>query len=212
MQSLTQVFLGSLVLSLLHASIPNHWLPLVAIGKTEKWTQKETLVVTAISGFAHTLSTIIIGMIVGLIGYKLSESYKFITTVAAPLILISLGCIYLFMDFKANKYQHHNHIDVNDTVKKKTKTAIIISLAVGMFFSPCIEIEAYYFVASSIGWTGIITVSFVYLIVTVLGMLILVYLASRGIKRLKWHFMEHHEKIITGIILIILGITGFFLT
>ena len=38
-----QLFLGSLLLSLIHATIPNHWLPVVAVGKAEKWTMNETL-------------------------------------------------------------------------------------------------------------------------------------------------------------------------
>ena len=212
MTGLSQIIIGAFLLSIVHASIPNHWLPLVAIGKTEKWTLKETLAVTAISGFAHTLSTIIIGIIVGLIGYKLSESYKFITTIGAPIILIVLGSIYLFIAFSDNKEHHHHHINVDEIKKRKTKTAIIVSLAIGMFFSPCLEIEAYYFVASSIGWLGILTVSSVYLFVTVVGMLFLVYLASRGIEKLKWHFMEHHEKLITGLVLIVLGVLSLIIT
>jgi hypothetical protein len=34
-----------------------------------------------------------VGIVVGLIGYKLSASYEIISTVAAPVILISLGVI-----------------------------------------------------------------------------------------------------------------------
>ncbi len=210
MEPLYQIFIGSVALSIVHASIPNHWLPLIALGKAEKWTGKETLTVTAITGFAHTLSTVLIGIVVGLIGHKLSESYRLITTIAAPIILIALGSIYLFIDIRQNNH-HNRHIDIDNAIKKKTKTAIIISLAIGMFFSPCIEIEAYYFVASSLGWLGILTVSSVYLFVTLGGMLLLVYLASRGIEKLKWHFLEHHEKLVTGILLIVLGIVAFFM-
>ena len=31
------IFMGSLLISLLHAIIPNHWLPVLAIGKKEGW-------------------------------------------------------------------------------------------------------------------------------------------------------------------------------
>ena len=63
-----QLFFGSFLLSIIHATIPNHWLPVVAIGKAENWTQRETLVVTGISGFAHTISTLIIGIAIGFVG------------------------------------------------------------------------------------------------------------------------------------------------
>jgi cytochrome c biogenesis protein CcdA len=79
-----------------------------------------------------------------------------------------------------------------------------------MFLTPCIEIEAYYFQAGTKGWIGIIIVSIVYTLTTVLTMLILVYLGTRGINRFKSHFLEHHEKGITGIVLVILGLLAFF--
>jgi threonine/homoserine/homoserine lactone efflux protein len=80
-----------------------------------------------------------------------------------------------------------------------------------MFFSPCLEIEAYYFVASSFGWRGIITVSIIYTSITIAGMLLLVWLGMKGVKKIKSHFLEHHEKTITGSLLILLGIAGYFI-
>ncbi|MCH7619548.1 MAG: hypothetical protein IH880_07260 [Candidatus Marinimicrobia bacterium] len=202
-----QVFLGSFLLSIIHASIPNHWLPLVAISSSEKWTRRETLIATALAGFAHTASTILIGILVGLLGYKLSESYEPIVRVAAPVVLISLGLLYLFMDLR---HTHTHTHGIKSSGKRGSKAAIIGSLSFAMFFSPCIEIEAYYFSAGLIGWSGIFIVSVVYLIVTVLGMLILVDVGLRGVKKLNWHFLEHHEKRVTGTVLILLGILAYF--
>ncbi len=214
MEIFYQILIGSILLSLIHASIPNHWLPLVAIGRTEKWNSKETLSVTAITGAAHTLSTIFIGIVIGLLGYKLSSSYGFITKVAAPLILIALGIIYLIIDRRENHSHHrHHHFDENKIIKEKgrNKVALITSLSVAMFFSPCIEIEAYYFTASGIGWTGIATVSIVYFLITIAGMLLLVYLGLKGIEKFNFHFMEHHEKLVTGAVLVLLGIITFII-
>jgi len=52
-----------------------------------------------------------------------------------------------------------------------------------MFFSPCLEIEAYFFVASNLGWTGIIKVSMIYTIITISGMLLLVWLEIKEVKK-----------------------------
>jgi putative Mn2+ efflux pump MntP len=203
-----QILIGSLLLSLIHALIPNHWLPLIAISKTEKWTQNQTLWATVITGIAHTLSTIIIGIIVGLIGYKLSASYSLISETIAPSILIVLGLVYVVVDIHHN---HHNHHQMSPIVKEQGQNksrwvAILTSLSIAMFLTPCIEIEAYYFQAGTIGWTGIFIVSAVYLITTVSVMLFLVYLGMMGVKTFESHFLEHHEKRITGIVLIALGV------
>ncbi len=166
--------------------------------------------VTGIAAFSHTLSTVIIGIIVGFFGYRLAGSSSFLTEKIAPGILILLGIIYLVLNIRHNK--HHTHHDIKpEDAKTKTTTAIILALLVSMFFSPCLEIEAYFFVAANLGWKGILVVSAIYTVITVLGMLLLVWLGLKGIKKIKSHFLEHHEKTITGILLIVLGIAGFFI-
>lgn len=204
-----QIFLGSIVLGLIHPLFPNHWIPLIAIAKTEKWSNKEAITATLVTGFSHTLSTIIIGIIVGFVGIKLSENYSYLTKIAAPLILVVIGIIYLFLDFRSHQ---HKHFDITtETLKKrKSKVAIITSLCIGMFLSPCIEIEAYYFQAATKGWLGILIVSVVYLSMTLIIMTSLVYFGLKGVNKFNSHFLEHHEKRITGIVLIVLGFFAYF--
>lgn len=209
-----QIFIGSLVLSCIHATIPNHWIPLITIAKTEKWSQNDTFMATIITGFAHTLSTVIIGIIVGFIGYKLSHNYELISNIIAPSILVVLGVIYLIIDLR-NSLRHHHHEHSHFKIEDKNKNnnskwALLTSLSIAMFLTPCVELEAYYFQAGAIGWTGIFIVSAVYTLTTVILMLILVYLGLKGINKFKLHYMEHHEKQITGIVLIAIGLFAYF--
>jgi hypothetical protein len=167
---------------------------------------------TTITGFSHTLSTIFIGIVVGLIGYKLSWIYHSVSTIAAPIILAGLGLVYVVLDFRANHkhHHHHHHLAINDEDSNKSKwRAILATLSMAMFLTPCIEIEAYYFQAGSIGWSGIFVVSAVYLFVTVIAMLVLVSLGLKGIQTFNLHFLEHHEKGLAGIVLIALGLLAF---
>jgi len=205
-----QIFIGSLLLGLVHPLVPNHWIPLIAISKTEKWTTRESVFATLITGFSHTISTIIIGIIVGFVGIKLSESYSYITRIAAPVVLLAIGLIYIGLDFRSKHHHHHFEIDKTRIKAKKSKTAVLISLCIGMFLSPCIEIEAYYFQAATKGWLGILIVSSVYLIVTLSMMVTLVYLGMKGVNKLESDFLERHEKLITGILLIFLGLFAYF--
>jgi nickel/cobalt exporter len=204
-----QLFLGSILLSLVHAVIPNHWLPVVAIGRAENWKQRETLLVAGISGFAHTLSTVLVGITIGIIGISLSSNYSIISEKIAPALLIVLGLIYLIIDLL--KHHRHTHGIHADKVKNRSKWAIITSLALAMFLSPCMEIEAYYFQAGAAGWAGILLVSAVYIIITVSGMLFLVFLASKGVRAIQSHFLDHHEKMLSGMVLILLGIFALFI-
>ena len=203
-----QILIGSILLSAVHALIPNHWLPLIAISRSEKWSIGETVNATLISGLAHTLSTVIIGVVIGFAGIRLSQNYAFFTRIAAPVILFLMGATYLIIGFK----HHHHHFDIhNDKAKNsRSKVAIILSLSVAMFFSPCFEIEAYFFQASLYGWAGVLLVSSIYVVATPAVMSVFVALGLKGIQHYNFHFLEHNEKQVVGIILILLAVLSYF--
>jgi len=205
------LLVSAFLLSIVHAAIPNHWLPIVAIGKGEKWSRGLTLRVTFISGIAHIASTIIIGLLVGWAGYEFSERYTAIFQWLAPSILVGLGLVYLFLHLKEHfGHGHHHHHHDEKKINRSSVTAIITSLTIAMFFSPCIELETYYFTAGSAGWAGILAVSLIYLIVTVAMMVLLVYLALMGSEKINFHFLEHNERLIISTILILTGIIAYF--
>jgi nickel/cobalt exporter len=202
------IILSSILLSIVHALIPNHWLPIVAISRGEKWSRATTLWATAISGVAHIASTIAIGIIVGFAGYKLSATYEWISTVVAPAILIALGVIYIGRNFFSH---HHEHNHFGAIPNNKSIGTIILSLSVAMFFSPCIELETYYFTAGIYGWMGILIVSIVYLFITVSAMVILVAVALQGMNRFKFEWLEKNEKAVIGLALILIGVLTFII-
>lgn len=201
-----QIITGSLLISLLHAVIPNHWLPVLAIGKKEGWSLPETLNITFVSGLAHVVSTVIIGLLLGMIGAELSEVMEQFTRVIAPAILILLGFY-----FVRQHYTHH-HFEVDkQNLKEKSKGKIILALVVAMFLSPCMEIEAYFLLAGAKGWWVMAGIALLYAIITLTGMLIWVQLAYKGLLKLNWHSLEHKAGIITGATLIVTGIISFFM-
>ena len=198
------IVVGSFVLSVLHALIPNHWLPVLAISRKENWSLNETVSVTVISGLSHALSTVMIGLIVGLAGVQASKKLEDFTYIIAPLILIVLGLFYIY------QHHRHKHFHVSTQADTASKREIITTLAIAMFFSPCFEIEAYFLLAGTHGWSQILTLAFLYTVVTVAGMAIWIRIAYRGIVKFNWHGLEHYAGIITGVTLILSGIISFF--
>jgi hypothetical protein len=166
-------------------------------------------VITAVAGFAHVSSTVLIGVLVGLLGYKLSTDYASITSIVMPTILIGVGAVYLILDL-VSRHHHHPHFEHRDRDNSISRFSLVASLCVAMFFSPCLEIEAYYFAAGSLGWSGIALVSLVYVVATVLGMVLLVDLGLRGASKIRSRFLEEHEKRVTGLVLIALGAIASF--
>jgi nickel/cobalt exporter len=193
----------SIILSLLHVIVPHHWLPLALLAKSEKWNRKQTTQLALIVSFSHVLSTIILGFFIGKIGMEAQRQMGSFTEWFAPLLLILFGVIYISLG------QHHHH---EETLKLKTHSfnKIVFSMSVALFFSPCLEIETFYFTAGTFGWQGILLVSSIYLVITLLGITILTLSGKKTMEKFNLHFLEHYEKKITGVILILLGILSYF--
>ena len=200
------IITGSIILSLLHATIPNHWLPVIAIGRKEKWTVGEVTRVTFISAIAHGLSTVVLGFVLAFLGAKLADNIEYFTHFFAPVILILLGILFIY------RHHTHRHFHLDDNIKKKhSKKKIIVALVLAMFLSPCMEIEAYFLLAGTQSAWLIWFIAALYLIITTLGMVMLVRVAYLGILKLNWHSLEHNAGIITGITLVATGILAFFI-
>lgn len=56
------ILISGILLSVFHAMIPSHWLPVLAVGKRENWTPAYILYITFLAGLAHVLSTVLLGI------------------------------------------------------------------------------------------------------------------------------------------------------
>lgn len=180
--------------------LPNHWLPVIAIAEREKWTMRETLQTTFLASLAHAVSTIVIGVIIAAFAFQLDKHVAVFTSVITPAILISMGLLFIWQHY------HHKHFHIKSASAKGTsKSALILWFVIAMFFSPCLEIEAFYLAAGVIGWHVVALISIIYLVISVVGMVFWVGWAYHGLKKLNWHALEHSAGIISGIILILTG-------
>lgn len=194
---MTTLLAASALLSFFHALIPSHWLPIIALGKSEGWSGTKVLGVTLLAGTAHVLSTIFAGFILSAAGEALTKNVDTLTRWLMPGILIAWGCYYIY----AHYYHHHFHLH-----RQRSDWGVITSLALSMFFSPCLEIEAYFLAAGEHGRYFVFLLATVYAGISISGMVVWVWLAQHGLHRLNWHRWEHNAGIITGITLVLSGI------
>ncbi len=205
--ALGTLIVGSFALSLLHALIPSHWLPVITIGKAERWPLKRILLVGGLAGLFHTLSTSLLGIFIGLGGLSLSEKSETLARLVSSGVLAAMGLIYLVLHF-AHTGHAHAHLEASVTRKSRSAWGITVSLMAAMFFSPCLEIEVFYLTAGAQGATGIAVVAVTHTLVTVAAMLVLVYLGTHGLSRLRFTAFDHHERLITGITLLVLALAN----
>lgn len=210
------------VISLLHGFIPNHWLPIVAVSHKQKWDKLTTLRYASLAAWAHSIGTIIIGLVIyfattGALNFlNLSpstihdlnhdhhqESNHFPFEHIGGLILILLGIWFLYRHYK----HHHFHLDIPS---KKSDKWIFGTILLSMFLSPCMEIVGFFFTLAPAGISVILTLVVVYSLSTWLSILAGVFIGYNGMKKLDAHKWEHNSGIITSAVMILSGILLWF--
>lgn len=203
----SQLIIGTLTISILHALIPSHWIPIIAFEKKFNWSRQQTLRITIISALAHALSTVLLGIAIGLLSFKISKQYEELSTMIFSVILIVLGLVFIIRHHKHNHFHLHNEGEL----QKLSSTKIITVLVMGMFLSPCLEIEGYFILAGSAGIKYIFLVSLIYILISVLGILVWLSFAKQILKKINSHKIEHNAGLISGVVLILTGVLNYFL-
>jgi putative Mn2+ efflux pump MntP len=197
------ILAGAFLVSVAHAILPDHWLPLILISRAEKWSQAETLWVTVLVTIPHLVSTILLGFLMGMIGLRLSASHETLMGIVAPAMFVLIGLIYVYRNYRAEG--HHHGADISN-LGDRSKRKVVTLMATALFFSPCVSIGSYFFVVGAEGVASMALVSIIYVVVTLGVLLLMVTLGRRGVERIQWHFLEHNENLITGLILIVIGL------
>lgn len=200
-----EILIGSIAITLLHALLPNHWLPLLAIGQRQGWDFGRLLRVTAYVGMAHAGSTVFIGSILAFLGWNIADRIEAFTHWIGPAILIALGLWFMY------RHHTHHHFQLPPWAERINPTrSVVWTLAIAMFFSPCLEIEGYFLLAGPYGKAFVLLLGLSYVLLSVSGMLVWITIVRAGARRFDWHALEHHAGMITGFTLIATGAWSLF--
>ena len=155
-----------------------------------------------VAGLAHVLSTVGIGLALGLLGRRLSARFEQFAGWVAPLLLIVIGLLYAFSG------PGHAHPDPRPLSWLAPRRRVVLGLAATMFLAPCLEIQTFFLAAGTHGPAALALLMSVYLLASVSAMCALVALAHRSLGRLNVDGLARHERRLTGTILVLVGLAG----
>lgn len=198
------ILLASTVsIAFLHALAPDHWMPFAAIAKARKWSKFKLLWVTFLSGIGHVGSSVIFSVIGIILGFSLSklkhaEGHR---GEIALWLLIGFGIAYMIWGIK--KAREQKYIDKD---KLNAKTVALWTTFAVIVLGPCEPLVPLVFLAYNYGYAGIIAVSIVFSIVTIIMMLAQSLLAFMGIQLIKTDATEKYAHAFAGLVIALTGI------
>lgn len=234
MQELIVITITAASIGLFHTLLgPDHYLPFIVMARSRKWSLVKTTCITVLCGVGHVLSSIILGIIgiaLGISINKLGAIELFRGGIAAWL-LIAFGVGYfvwgLFRARRNRPHVHwHAHEDMSSQIHKHTHSKDHLHVHKGesaksltpwilftiFVFGPCeplIPLLMYPAAKSSI--FGLVLVTMVFSVVTILTMLSIVIFLFLGANLLPMGRLERYTHALAGATICICGIAIKFL-
>ncbi|UCH14496.1 MAG: sulfite exporter TauE/SafE family protein [Bacteroidales bacterium] len=212
---------------------PDHYLPFIVLAKARRWSTLKTGIITLLCGLGHVGSSIIVGVVgIALVmGLSKVEGFEGIRGNIAAWAFIAFGFLYMTWGLiraiknKPHKHSHfhnggivhehvhthstdHDHVHKGENALKLTPWVLFIIFVLG----PCEPlIPLLMYPAAEHDSLGVITVSVVFAITTMVTMLVLVLLLTYGLKSLPFGKLERYTHAIAGATIFLSGCAIVFL-
>jgi len=225
-----------LVLSLSAAAIafvhtvlgPDHYLPFVAMSKARGWSMRKTLKITLFCGLGHLLGSVLLGVVGITLGIQLS-SLEWLESVRgniAAWLLIGFGLAYMGWGLRqayrnrphthwhshegvAHEHVHSHHQDHAHVHEREGHSRSLTPWVIFIIFvlGPCEPlIPLLMYPAARESLAGVLVVTSVFGLVTVLTMTLVVGFAIAGLDAIKLKPFERYGHAVAGSAILACGL------
>lgn len=206
---------------------PDHYLPFIVMSRSGRWSIGKTTLVTVLCGIGHVLSSILLGILGITLGIAISrvEGVESFRGGIATWALIAFGLIYFVWGVqkairnKPHKHLHahkegdthihtHNHTREHIHVHEEAKSITPWVLFIIFIFGPCEPlIPMLMYPAAKNSLTGLILVTTIFSVITILTMVGIVLISTLGINLIPLKQLERYTHAIAGAIIFFCGIS-----
>ncbi|MCW8871854.1 MAG: sulfite exporter TauE/SafE family protein [Xanthomonadales bacterium] len=226
---ITMLALSAAAIAFAHTVLgPDHYLPFVAMAKARGWSMAKTLRITLFCGAGHLAGSVVLGLVGITVGVQLS-SLNWLEGVRGNLaawMLIGFGLAYTAWGLRqAHRNRPHTHWHHHDGVSHlhehrhqeahahvHDRTAGSRSLTPWVIFvifvlGPCEPlIPLLMYPAARESTSGVVVVTVVFALVTVLTMSLAVAIALLGLKTIKISRLEPYGHAVAGSTILACGL------
>jgi len=212
---------------------PDHYLPFIAMAQSGKWSLMKTSLITTACGLGHVLGSVILGTTGIMFGVTVSnlEIIDGIRGDLAAWALIGFGLIYFIWGIRrairnkphdhfhghenglshSHLHQHYNgHVHIHKTENRSTLTPwVLFSIFILGPCEPLIPLLMY--PAAKNSYFDLLLVVLLFTFITVITMLAIVIVSISGITLLPVKRFEKYMHAISGIIVLMSGLSIQFL-
>jgi hypothetical protein len=189
-----------------HALAPDHWLPFVVLGKSSHWSRARLAFLTFLAGLGHVFSSLLIGLLGLLMGWRLVSIQASDATRAQVAVwaLIGFGAAYALWGMKHAQHPHP-HLEVRDAMRMYAVRRFWTLFAI-VVFGPCEPMVPLMFLAFASGWGAVVFISLLFSLVTV-GMVVGQSLLAFAGAQWFWNpWLQRYAHVLAGLVIVLTGV------
>ncbi len=226
------------VVAVLHSILPDHWVPLAVVGRTQRWSLFRVACVSALASAGHVVASVVLAGIIAAIGLQFQRQLETQQghIVGAVLILTGVGFLIWGLTGHGHSHDHdhghshdhdhghshdhetapaheegHTHMGQAAPARQQTLARRLAAVAVpfGVAASPDLTILPVALAASAIGRGTVVGVIVVFAVLTMATFIGLTVLATLAGYQIKGEWLERHATTITALVLIAIGAVAY---
>jgi sulfite exporter TauE/SafE len=214
--------LSSCATAIIHALIPDHWLPFALLARAGKWSDQRTLGLVALTGAIHVAVSIALGLLLAAAGE--SGARRLASALGASLDTLAGGLMVLFgigyglwahrREARAHEHAHapgdalsgplHAHGHLLSRLTRGSLTGGALVAVIGI--SPCVLLQPILFAAASQGKGAAAAVALAFAAGTIGTMLLVTFVAMRGLRLLRLSFFTRFGDLLSGLVIAAIGL------
>lgn len=214
MANLFAYIIGAAIVGMLHMSAPDHWLTLCVLARNKKWAPKKLFGISFMTAIGHVGLSVVMGLVVVIIGLAFSHLISDYLDTGIGIVMIVGGLIVGIIPLvRKNPHHHdhsheHGHNHEHDEGEKygKLTSKIGYFAVLGAALSPDPSIIPIYFSAISAGFYFALELSIVFAAASILTLLLLVQLGTRGLVKTLARIPEKYNDSMVGFVIMAIGI------
>jgi nickel/cobalt transporter (NicO) family protein len=225
--------------AILHSILPDHWVPLAVIARTQRWSLWHVGRVALLASLGHVITTLLLGGLIALIGLQFQHQIETQQGHIVGVVLVLTGIGFLIWGLVGHgphgrhheadhPHEHeltdkhiyeHELLDKHDDLHKHKHTLskeqplikrlAAIAVPFGMAASPDLTVLPVALAASAIGTIAVVSVLSVFTIFTIATFIALTIIATMAGYQIKGDWLEEHANTITSLVLIGIGIVAY---
>jgi putative Mn2+ efflux pump MntP len=201
------LLLAVVAVGVFHTAVPDHWVPIAILARSRKWSQLQTARAAALAGVGHTVSTLIIGVLVWVAGVAFAQRFGHVVSLVASAALVAFGLWFVVAGWREARAETPQAPPVDGDSALRGRTALLLILG----SSPMIEGIPAFFAASRYGAPLLVTMSMLFALATIVTYVVLCVQSARALARMSFGRLERYGEAISGAVIALVGVASFFL-